>query len=1045
MNNKYNLINEIEIGIPASYQSDSLNIIRDRTISYMKEIIQDEYNSFLNFLLDEVDVPGGDSNYNIVASFIIEQMIANNYELYHNGEEILLTNSNSNLVTKEDIENYIEENQGLKKYLEKITWGYYFDQIDINDLYKECIKAFKNDMERGNWGEGEYQKDDLEYIVDKTLDQHNLWPDTFLTYSPEFQDYLQTQFLRADKLSEMKNNQLLREYPESTISRILTKWGLDPDPKSQDSKVKAARALITRFEQIKEGIQQKLDILVIPDDIKNKDPKNIELYSLDDMIKLIKSYPENVENIKKEAVKNFVTNEYIDKEAAQSYVSRFIARKSDLKYALANGTETLTKEEIIELIPKRLLQNELYLDPRNWKWQPFEQMMDSLFPTEAKVSGEINNVTTDADKIYDKDGIEIYKGDDKHKCISYNPKLSSGRQKYSWCVTQAGSGNMYDRYRLERGTPTFYFIFDRNRSSAPDHNPFQDVWHAFVIRIDEDSETYHITHANNPPDATVKGWDSISKVIPADIWNKIKNLKDYFKPIPLSSPELSRKFASGRNLSLDEFKELSQDDKKNYVEGKAQNNALGDDILQVLSKYNYVDEEGKNTTLANTAINNGQQFPYSILKNSEALAKRYAIVRFRQNDPIPLPYIKYLDEKGKQGYYEAFDKGGANNDPSYLTFELIEKYFGPKITQQYVEKQLKKLGYLPPAAINYIKNPKLKILFETYSKLFESWVFSNTTNQSEEELANLKKQPRQKVWARPISVKQWGKLSPAERKTIIELTEKYNGDTDYLELLFGLPFIIKDKGKNLILLPESNNDDTFLKWVLVDENDKVVKRNISGESLLDDSNLLNGFISNVQTEGKRIYDMSELEIEDAGPLNEIKDGKDLWELMKPEFEKTILGKLKEIEVGLPGRTWDFTKYIPNFNWGDIREEDIMIIPRLNYFTPYGKLKVSSVNDWDSSISFTDGSFIYVYDLEDINEGNKKSLKEIEVGIPALPFKQLVKDYTKYLNGITRAEMFDENGMYNSKLKDYHDQIKYYAQNGTEEEQQVANFALSFIS
>ena len=42
-------------------------------------------------------------------------------------------------------------------------------------------------------------------------------------------------------------------------------------------------------------------------------------------------------------------------------------------------------------------------------------------------------------------------------------------------------------------------------------------------------------------------------------------------------------------------------------------------------------------------------------------------------------------------------------------------------------------------------------------------------------------------------------------------------------------------------------------------------------------------------------------------------------------------------------------------------------------------------------------------------------------------------------------MFDENGMYNSKLKDYHNQIKYYAQNGTEEEQQVANFALGFIS
>ena len=60
------------------------------------------------------------------------------------------------------------------------------------------------------------------------------------------------------------------------------------------------------------------------------------------------------------------------------------------------------------------------------------------------------------------------------------------------------------------------------------------------------------------------------------------------------------------------------------------------------------------------------------------------------------------------------------------------------------------------------------------------------------------------------------------------------------------------------------------------------------------------------------------------------------------------------------------------------------------------------------------------------------------------FEILVSSLAKYLNDVSRDEMFDESGNYNSTLKGYHDELKQYADNGTEEEQLKANFLLGFI-
>jgi hypothetical protein len=656
------------------------------------------------------------------------------------------------------------------------------------------------------------------------------------------------------KYTKVLSEKLLNEYSEKTIATTIERWKKE-NPKVDDN---LAKQLIQRFDQVKSGLAQKLNIVALSDELrKGQNYLNIDKYSFDDMVKLIKSLPENPEKIKKDAVGKFVQQDGIAKPTAQSYVARFIENKDKLKIATQEGLENegFTKEEILNFIPKKLLSNNAYLDPRAWTWQPFEQMLDALFPSQ-KAAGEEgeNLVSTDADKIYDKGGIEIYKGDDIHKCISYNPVSSeTKRKKYGWCVTQVGNTN-YDYYRLGDKGPTFYFVFDRSKDSSPEHAPFKDQWHAFVIQVTADNEEYIVTGADNRGDQPTKnkGWEGVADIVPADTWTKIKGLKDYFKPISLSPVERGKKFAAGKNLSLSEFKELSQDEKILYVQGKGSKNQISLDILKILPQYK-INLEGRSITLANVAMDSRQKFPYSILKNNDALVKRYAVVSSRHfpDDPLPLPFIKYLDEGAKQKYLEKYD----NN----LTFEYIEKYFGDNIAEKYVEKQLKNLDYLPKSAIKYIKNDKLRKLFEIYSKLFDSWEFGSQTNISDEALENTSNMPEQEVNTIPFNQKQWSDLSPAERKAIIELAEKFNKNLQYQTLLWALPFLIKNGDKTNILLPKSTKDYQYDSWVLVDESGKVVKDNISGDSELGGQPLYLGYPSE-DDDFNRIYNIKDLNI-----------------------------------------------------------------------------------------------------------------------------------------------------------------------------------------
>jgi len=918
------------------------------------------------------------NNYSPVARFIKLHMIANHHEIMKNGQEILVGLSNAKLVNKEDIIDYINENINLKRYLEKITWRYYIDYV--NEHRNEVVDKVINELIYYYESEGALNNMNfVDHILTKSgapdeIIQHQ-FDDSVLTFpeeafsEPEFEEYLRQILEKSEMLGEntmIKLLPLLKEYSDKTINDTITRWGIDPEDKRA---VADAKAVIQRFDQIKSALSQRLDIAVIPDEIRSRDYKNIDLYSYEDMLNLLRSLPESDEKIKKEAIRRFVEESGLNKDLIQSTVARFIAKKAELKLAVKDGLEEAgySAEDIQGFIPKRLLRDDKYLDPRYWKWDEFERMMDTLFPSQAKMPTEEgeNTVETDADKVYDSGGLEIYRADDYHKCIKYNPTLDSGGKKYSWCVTLPGGQEAYRGYRFRQTSPTFYFVIDRNIPSTPDKAPFDNRWHTFVIQVYADGERYMVTSANNGDDTEVESWDAVGTKsigtkyengktvgkgsMDPEVWSRLKGLKSYFKPVSLNPVERAQKLASGRNLTVGEFKELPQDEKITYVIGKGSQNQLTRDILSILPKYK-IPYQGKTTTLANIAIDAGQRFTYNDLKEIEQLAKRYAVFRFRHTnygkEPIPLPFVQYLDDASKYKYYETFDDN--------LTFDLIDRYFGNKIAKEYIDEQISKLSYLPSTAAKYM-SPEQKTLYDLYSKLYTNWE-ERVSDEDTIETSNI--MPTQEVDPKYITVDEWQNLSTSDKRAIINLAKKYNGDEDYKVLLYALPYMIENNGKTYILLPV----DGFKTWIMLDETGRVVEDNIEGRtSFMKNTRLSNGY----PTDGSlyRVYSADDVKI-NGNPLS-----------LKENVVKRMqqLAGITEIKVNNPGNPL-FYVYDTEGIEGPLGPFDL---EQANH------VKAGQGANWDIMDKKTATE---VFDLDD--EGNR--IEEIKVINPAT--EQILIDF-----------------------------------------------------
>lgn len=181
-------------------------------------------------------------------------------------------------------------------------------------------------------------------------------------------------------------------------------------------------------------------------------------------------------------------------------------------------------------------------DILKYSWKELENIVDSNQPKRIK-AGKINDgePNSDANLVYNQNGLRIYLGKDKKSCIKYG-------NGYSFCISARGGNNMYNDYRYEqKGTP--YFVFDDTKSSEQDENGnFIDPTHLLVIFTFKQSEDeyqapYTVTTADNPGEDQYNDFKYIENKYP-----RLKGLRNVFKS---TEPENKEKAEYELELNYD--------------------------------------------------------------------------------------------------------------------------------------------------------------------------------------------------------------------------------------------------------------------------------------------------------------------------------------------------------------------------------------------------------------------------------------------------------------------------------------------------------------
>jgi len=155
-------------------------------------------------------------------------------------------------------------------------------------------------------------------------------------------------------------------------------------------------------------------------------------------------------------------------------------------------------------------------DISKYSFSELEKLVDSKFPK--KISKDEINVDFTNEAIYNENGLTIFEGDTKEKCIRY------GRGE-DWCISRRDVSNMFNTYRFRYDEINFYFVFDSEKN---------DEFSKIVILVDKDGNYYLANRSNDGDFAGTKeySWNDI-----VDFQPKLKDLQSLFKSMPLTELE----------------------------------------------------------------------------------------------------------------------------------------------------------------------------------------------------------------------------------------------------------------------------------------------------------------------------------------------------------------------------------------------------------------------------------------------------------------------------------------------------------------------------
>jgi len=623
------------------------------------------------------------------------------------------------------------------------------------------------------------------------------------------------------KLSNLINKQILNEYSDKVISSVLDTFK-KYSPEVSDEEIKK---YIDLFDKRKNNIRNGFDgtdtklknkyKILIPNDLQpNLKYLDITLWKdWNAFKKVVDNSGKKEQDVWEKAISKLSRISGIDAMIVGQYLNRFKMLIPRIEQGIAENNENVTTH-----IPKELLADGKWKIPTNWNdFDKLEHLVDS-FNTGKSTEGakELNSAETDADKVYSKNGVEIYVGDAEHKCVRYGKD-----GYYSWCVSRPKGGSLYYSYRFKEGERTFYIVFDKNLTDKKTQGHFDEPFHAVFLQVLKgygDSLEYQYTTADNKgefPHPAAESWSELGDAIKEDkggkaFWEKIKGLQSVFKYVPPSGEEKKFKEFKNKRYTLEQYLDLSDEDQLMWRRSNADiPGIIGQDIIDVLD-----DEQ------INDLINHGRLFTWNEIKHSKPLIKRYADFRATRDDkkPLPLKFIPYLKPEIQEVYYKNF------ND--YFAFEDLEAYFGDEIVKKSIKNQLKSLGYLPKSAVKYMDS-KEKYLYNIYSKAYED-IQEEETLQSKEEWDNKTSSADDRYMNLPaISNASFNALVPQEQKQFVNLVKKLAVNKDnldkYPDFFIGVPSLFT---KNNVLFFLSREDSTSNRLCLWDENGRIVTGDI---------------------------------------------------------------------------------------------------------------------------------------------------------------------------------------------------------------------------
>ena len=235
------------------------------------------------------------------------------------------------------------------------------------------------------------------------------------------------------------------------------------------------------------------------------------------------------------------------------------------------------------------------------------------------------------DLIYNRNNMQIIKGDLREKCIQYG-------QGYKWCISRTDASNMFFTYRMRMNEPMFYFVFDMDL-------PKENIWHAVVIYVDNQG-IYHVATALNPGDKQMT-WDEITQKQP-----KLRGLEKLFVHQPLTPREKADYEKYGKPVSLEKYKSYRLSEKLKYIKfahvlTSEQQDATPDELIPVYAK----GMSNRTTKTSWNRLKNGDK-RYIVGMFDEQISDWFVVKDFIRNIGVE-PIIEKVAAKPRWAYMYA--------------------------------------------------------------------------------------------------------------------------------------------------------------------------------------------------------------------------------------------------------------------------------------------------------------------------------------------------------------------------------------------------------